>query len=201
MASSTLRRRLERLEAELAGPSNVTLEELVLWSMRIGETLSEADQRLYDDFSRRSATSPLCRCAHEAAVAGETYRAADVRDAVPEPAVRLELSDLQTPDKKAPSLVEQMAQELGVPAAEVMQALRGLDQPEGRPCPTSAPATEEQRSAAPQPTPPVHEIGRDRFYQRGEVFDSGYADSDLVPAQPGMSLSALMAQHRSRKDR
>jgi hypothetical protein len=51
-------------------------------------------------------------------------------------------------------------------------------------------------AAAPAAPPPVHETGLDLFYQRGEVFDSGYDDGDLVPAQPGLSLAALMAGHR-----
>jgi hypothetical protein len=86
-----------------------------------------------------------------------------------------------------------MALELGATAAEVMQAWRGLDQ--SAPSPPSAPTTEEWRSAAPSP---VHETGRDRFYQRGEVFDSGYGDEgDIIPVRPGESLSSALINYRS----
>jgi hypothetical protein len=71
-----LARDLAQIKAALSGPSNVSLEEMVAWSVRIGETLSEADRRAYDDFLRRCETSPLCRSVLEAAAAGETYRAA-----------------------------------------------------------------------------------------------------------------------------
>jgi hypothetical protein len=57
--------------------------------MRIGETISEADQRRYADFLRRSETSPLCRLVREAAAAGDAYRAAaqhaPIRDVAPAP--------------------------------------------------------------------------------------------------------------------
>jgi hypothetical protein len=100
------------------------------------------------------------------------------------------------PGPKPLSLVEQLAAELSATPDAVMQALRGLDQ--SRPSPTSA---EEPRSAPPPPVQPVHENRHDRFYQRGEVFGSGYGDEgDLIPVRPGESLSSALINRSSRKD-
>jgi hypothetical protein len=128
----SLARDLAQIKAALWGPSNVSLEEAVLWAARIGETLSDADQHLYDNFCRRSATSPLCRLVLEAAAAGETYPA-PAAPSQPIPAA-------PQPGPKPPSLLEQMALELGVSAAEIK---RGLDQSPPRADPASDPDDDE----------------------------------------------------------
>jgi hypothetical protein len=99
------------------------------------------------------------------------------------------------PGPKPPSLVEQIDRELGATSAAVMHALRGLDQIP--PSPPSAPTAEEWRSAPPPPPSvpaPAPQPDRGWFYERGEVFDSGYNDADeFVRPEPGMSVSSLIA--------
>jgi hypothetical protein len=175
MASSTLRRRLEQLEAQLTAPSNITLEDLVNFSMR--------QEPLDDETERRLANSRLGRLVIAAAANHAPVAAAPI----PAPAVPPQ----SQPAFSLARMVEDSFSEAAVPAAPSWEA---------PPIPPSVPTAEEQRSAP--PPPPVHETGRDRFWQRSEIFDSCYADSDLIPAQPGLSLAALMAEHRRNgKDR
>jgi hypothetical protein len=140
------------------------------------ETLVHASMRqgpLDDETARRIETSRLGRLVIAAAAAPAPVAAAPI----PAPVV---------PPQPAFSLAHAVEEAFGgapIPAPVVPSW-------EAPPVPPSAPPW------------PVHETGRDRFYQRGEVFDSGYDDGDLIPAQPGLSLAALMAGRRSsEKDR
>jgi hypothetical protein len=70
----------------------------------------------------------------------------------------------------------------------------------GAPIPAPVVPSWEAPPVPPSAPPwPVHETGRDRFYQRGEVFDSGYDDGELIPARPGESLSTLLIESRTRR--
>jgi hypothetical protein len=69
----SLLRRVERIEAARGAEDDVTLEEIVLWSYRLGEIFDADTQRRYDDFQRRCKNSRLCALILEAA----SSRAAD----------------------------------------------------------------------------------------------------------------------------
>jgi hypothetical protein len=198
---TNLKSRLAKLESELMGPSDATLEELVLASMRPDLCDAETARRIETSRLARLVVASVATPARAAAPQQAFSLAHAVEEAfggapIPIPAA-------PQPSPKPPSLLAQVANELGVDVSEVTRALRGL---ESRPSPTSAPAAEEQRSPpppVPAPVPqPVTEIGRSHFSQRGEVIGSGYSDAEeFVRPEPGMPLSALMAQHRaSRKD-
>jgi hypothetical protein len=60
----SLKRRVEALEAAFGG-DNVTLEEIVLWSMRQGPYDAETQQR-HEEFLRRFHASELGRLIQEA---------------------------------------------------------------------------------------------------------------------------------------
>lgn len=60
----SLKRRVEALEAALGG-DNMTLEEVVLWSMRRGPYDAETQQR-HEEFFRRFQASELGRLIQEA---------------------------------------------------------------------------------------------------------------------------------------
>jgi hypothetical protein len=189
--ASRLAHRLAKLEAELSGPADITLEQLVLWSMQ--------EEPLDDEIKQRIANSKL----------GRLIAAVEVKPAPAMPAHPFSLSrvveesfagaPVPVPDtpqpgpSKAASLAGQLASELGVGTEEIMKMLRGLDQPESRPGPASAPTTEEPRHAAPMP---VHESPRDRFWEKGLVYGSG-GDDEFIRPEPGMSLATLMAYRRA----
>jgi hypothetical protein len=126
------------------------------------------------DTARRIATSRLGRLV----VAAAANPAPIAAPAIPAPAA---------PPQPAFSLAHMVEESFSEAAAPAVPSW------EAPPTPSAIPTHSNPRA-------PVFDDRGDRFYQRGEVFDSGY-DDEFIRPEPGMPLSTLMAQHRhSRKD-
>jgi hypothetical protein len=168
----TLLRRLERIEAACNAEDDVTLEEYVLWALRVGQPLGDADQRHYNDFIRRAELSQLTKLIRDAAEAGDAYRASTD--------LHRGRNQFSIESRSGP----------GRPSAWTIE----MDD-----APTPTTEINPPTSPAVRPEPQIETSGNDAFYRRGWVYGSGGDDrNDVIPAQPGLNLDALIVGARGR---